>query len=185
MFLSAAVIPNSVKTVQFSHPRHAHTSFPKGGSPYKTPKNDRYYSTSPLFSFCSQTGQAKRPRRAGPFCFGLPGLCPVESPESYACLGLLYECLSLIEKDFWPLAIGKQGTIPMHIVTQFFTKVNTKLQSKVHFQYERVSRYVPKQSEILWINVTILPIYAKSPMIQVIRLFLVYAVVIYLHFVVV
>lgn len=62
-----------------------------------------------------QVAQKKRHAVACP-SFGLPGSCPVESLKSCARLCFSYECLPLVEKDFWPLTSGKQGTISMQIV---------------------------------------------------------------------
>ena len=138
----------------------------------------------PLIFSPSRIAQQKSPDKRG-FFVGLPWLSPVESLKGYADAYLLYEYLPLMEQGFWPVPIGEQGGATMRIITRFFQIVNTKSLSKIHFQCKCIPRYVPIQSEIPRINIAILPVYAKSPMIQVIRLFLVYAVVIYFHFVVV
>lgn len=70
-------------------------------------------------------------------------------------------------------------------ITHFLQKVNANGGSKVHFQDKSIPQCVIVQSEVFRVNIAILPIYAKSLMIQVIRPFLIYAVVIYLYFVVV
>ena len=57
--------------------------------------------------------------------------------------------------------------------------------SEIHLQHQLTSDHVMPKSQLLGVNLAVLPINTKSPMIQVIRPFLIYAVVLDLHFVVV
>ena len=63
--------------------------------------------------------------------------------------------------------------------------VRVRKNSKIHLQYKPTPYRVIVQPKVFGVNIAILPIYAKSLMIQVIRPFLIYAVVIHLYFVVV
>jgi hypothetical protein len=92
---------------------------------------------------------------------------------------------SLFYKVFHSRVIENHIGFTRYSIAHFLQKVNANDCSKVHFQDKSISQCVIVQSEVFGVNIAILPIYAKSLMIQVIRPFLIYAVVIHLYFVVV
>ena len=75
---------------------------------------------------------------------------------------------------------GNDLGFSQYSIAHFLQKVNTNDCSKVHFQDKCMPQCVIVQSEVFRVYVAIFPIYAESLMIQVIRPFLIYAVVIYI-----
>ena len=57
--------------------------------------------------------------------------------------------------------------------------------SKIHLQRKLTPYHIMPKSQLFRVNITVLPINTKDLMIQVIRPFLIYAVVVDLHFIIV